>query len=1016
MNCRSLIKSWFGQMNRRSLAATHRMSSLANRPEQLETRTVPTGNVTAQLVGRSLYLYGDEGANGVELTASGSNLVLRGLNNTTINGASNDFLVRSGVLEVRQSLFAYMGGGDDTLAISAAARIRRDAFVYMGEGNDTFAMNAGEAHRNLYVDLGNGSDSVNFDGALATHGVSITGGTGDKLISINNSRIADFFNVMTSSGNDTVVIKGSVLGDDVYIQSGLGDDTVVIDNSKLRDYATIDTSMGNDFVQISPTTTIGDDVNVFLGGGDDNAVLDGANTFGDPVSFFGQSGTDNVEIGANNVFDNGQNSYDTDGTTVDAATKTARLTDATTGATSRAEALRQALATAITPRTIGITLDKTAVSEAAGATAATGTVTRPTGSIGALTVALTSDLTTEATVPATVTIPAGQTSVTFAVAAVDDSTQDGNKTVNITAALNGFTSGKVTLSVEDNDTPLTLELSATTVTEAGGATALTGTVTRTGTVGDATVNLLSSDTSEITVPATVTIADGKSSATFDIAAVEDTVIDGTKTVTITASGTGFVSASKTVDVTDNETGTPALSLSLDKSTVSEGDGATAATATVSRNTEPTDALTVTLTSSNTSVATVPTTVTIPAGQTSVTFAVAAVDDQADNPDQTVTITATATGLTTATTNLTVTDNDIALDVVTAANNFVDSSGTLITKQQNFTVTGTTVPGATVALDTNGDGFNDGTQTASDTGAFSFTVPLTNTSTNHGANALRFRATTATNTTGTIEEVDVHRAVGSVVEFATNVGTFHVELLDTDAPITVANFKNYFSRYNNLIVQRSPADFVIQAGQFTSTNGVLSTVTTDAPITNEFNSANGNVKGTLSMALPANGPNQGTSQWFINVVDNSFLNANLHTVFGRVIGSGMDIVEAINSFPVDNQSSQQSNSALGEVPLIGNVAFEDLTGTVTVASGSTTLTGTGTAFLTQLTAKSSNVEGTTIRVGSQTFTVESIQSNTQLTLSDAATAASTNVVAQRHSKAAQANFIVFSHIGEVLNTI
>ncbi len=1015
MNHRTLIRNWFGQINRRRLGATPRYVPIASRTEQLEARTTPTGNVTAQLVGESLYLYGDEAANSVELTASGSNLVLRGLDNTTVNGQASDFLVKTGSLKVRQSLFAFMGGGDDTLALSAGAHIRRDSFIYMGEGNDTFAMNSAEAHRNMYIDLGGGTDSVSFDGALATRHVRITGGLGDKFVSINNSTILKTLTVLTASGNDNVVIDSSSIGDDVLIATSVGDDNIVIDNSKLRDYATIDTSVGDDFVQISPTTTISDNSYFFLGTGNDNVAFDGANTFGDDVNVYGQGGTDNVEAAAANTFRGGLNNNDTDGSAVDDTLQTARISAAVTGAAARAEALRSALATRLAPRALTLSVDKTSVAESAGANAATGTLTRPTGTVGAIVVTLTSSLTDEATVPATVTIPAGQNTVTFAIAAVDDTTQDGNQDVTITASSKGFANATTKVTVEDTDTPLTLEVSKTSVTEGAGSKALTGTVTRTGTAGAVTINLTSNDTTELTVPATVTIEDGKTSATFDIDAPEDTVIDGTKTVTISASGALFTTSTKTVDVADNEVDAPALSVTLDETTVSEADGASAATGTVTRNTESTDALTVNLTSGNTTVATVPTTVTIPAGKQSVTFAIAAVNDQSDSGDRDVTITAASTGFTNGTSKLTVTDDDIELELNTSGNTTVESSGTLITKAQNFTVAGTTVAGAKVELDIDGDGFDDGSETASGSGAFSMVIPLSHNSTNNGANALRFRATTSTNTTGTIEELNVHRATGSVVQFPTNVGTFHVELLDADAPVTVANFKNYFNRYTNLLVQRSPADFVIQAGRFTATNGTVTEITRDATIQNEFKSANGNVKGTLSMALPSGQPNGGSSEWFINVVDNSFLNANQHTVFGRVIGDGMDIVEAINSFPIHNLNQQLNSGALGEVPLIGNITFENLSGTVSVSAGSTTVTGTGTSFLTDLEARSSNA-GTTIKIGDQTFTVQSIQSNTQLTLSTAATAASTGATLQRQADPAQANYIVFSQIGEVLNSI
>ena len=102
-------------------------------------------------------------------------------------------------------------------------------------------------------------------------------------------------------------------------------------------------------------------------------------------------------------------------------------------------------------------------------------------------------------------------------------------------------------------TALIVSIADNTIAETDGAAATTGTVTRTGSLaGDLVVTLTSDDTSEITAPATVTILDGQSSATFDIAAIDDTTADGIQTVTLTAAATGYDDASDTVDVTDDE--------------------------------------------------------------------------------------------------------------------------------------------------------------------------------------------------------------------------------------------------------------------------------------------------------------------------------------------------------------------------------------------------------------------------------------------------------------------------------
>jgi predicted extracellular nuclease len=104
------------------------------------------------------------------------------------------------------------------------------------------------------------------------------------------------------------------------------------------------------------------------------------------------------------------------------------------------------------------------------------------------------------------------------------------------------------------ETPsLSLSVSPTSFSEAAGSNAAIGTVTRTGSTANAlTVTLASNDTTEATVPTTVEIAAGQTSATFDIAAVDDAIADGSQTVTFTATASGFTNGTTTVTVTDDE--------------------------------------------------------------------------------------------------------------------------------------------------------------------------------------------------------------------------------------------------------------------------------------------------------------------------------------------------------------------------------------------------------------------------------------------------------------------------------
>jgi len=333
-------------------------------------------------------------------------------------------------------------------------------------------------------------------------------------------------------------------------------------------------------------------------------------------------------------------------------------------------------------------------------------------------------------------------------------------------------------------------------------------------------------------------------------------------------------------------------------------------------------------------------------------------------------------------------NIVSIDFST--NNPIASNDIDITKMEVITVEGLTLPGSTVTVARDGDEvYNDGTDVADSNGFFSIDVTLLHNSTNHGANTLKVRSVDTLVRTAFATD-DIHYAIGTVVRFDSNVGTWDVELLDDDAPITVANFLGYSSRFENSIIHRSPGtDFVIQGGVITMESTTMAFITPDAPILNEFNPANSNVAGTLSMALGAD-PNGGTSSWFINSVDNSGLDASLHTVFGRVVGTGMDVVTAIDQLstlrnwgvfgPGDHRNLQF------DTPLNALVPFSTaLTGTVSVTPGSQIVTGTNTLFTQELipTLVNSVVvqHGSPIKIGLETFIVGEIISDTELKLAD-----------------------------------
>lgn len=151
-----------------------------------------------------------------------------------------------------------------------------------------------------------------------------------------------------------------------------------------------------------------------------------------------------------------------------------------------------------------------------------------------------------------------------------------------------------------------------------------------------------------------------------------------------------------------------------------------------------------------------------------------------------------------------------------------------------------------------------------------------------------------------------------VRVETPLGEFEIELFPEDAPNTVANFLAYIEsgRFQDSFIHRSAPGFVIQGGGFLYRNGVTSAVPTFGTIVNEFKRSN--VRGTIAMAKQDGDPNSATSQWFINLADNS---ANLDsqnggfTVFGRVVDDGMQVVDALAAVPVFNLGGN-----FAEIPL------------------------------------------------------------------------------------------------------
>ena len=135
---------------------------------------------------------------------------------------------------------------------------------------------------------------------------------------------------------------------------------------------------------------------------------------------------------------------------------------------------------------------------------------------------------------------------------------------------------------------------------------------------------------------------------------------------------------------------------------------------------------------------------------------------------------------------------------------------------------------------------------------------------------------------------------------TSMGQIEAELYADKAPITVTNFVEYVNSkfYDGLVFHRVIPNFMIQGGGMTSD---MKEKETRNPIKIESDNGLKNTRGTIAMAR-TNDPNAATSQFFINLVDNNFLNFRSpdvtgygYTVFGKVT-DGMDVVDKIATVP------------------------------------------------------------------------------------------------------------------------
>ncbi|MBE7496237.1 MAG: S8 family serine peptidase [Verrucomicrobiaceae bacterium] len=298
------------------------------------------------------------------------------------------------------------------------------------------------------------------------------------------------------------------------------------------------------------------------------------------------------------------------------------------------------------------------VMENAGLVTGAGTLQLAVAPQADLTVTLTSSNPLLLQAPASVTVPAGHTSVTFDLTVINDGLLNGSRSVTLTPG--GVTDYNLlpgVVEVRDDEAGILALTLPPSVTEGAGIVSGQSFITLTNgpATTDITVQLASDRTGKLTVPATVIIPAGQSSAAFAMTALDDDYLDGTQVVTVSASVGGWSTAVRSLNVQDNEATT--INLGFGNS-VSEGYGSYQTTLQLGgRVLQDT---VVTLTSSHPDKIAVPASVTVPAGLYGATLNATIVENSLKEGRQTVTLTATVAGFTSSSKDVVVIDNDLAV--------------------------------------------------------------------------------------------------------------------------------------------------------------------------------------------------------------------------------------------------------------------------------------------------------------------------------------------------------------------
>ncbi|NIP70848.1 MAG: hypothetical protein GTO04_17235, partial [Planctomycetales bacterium] len=303
--------------------------------ECLETRQMLAGNVAAIVTGGDLRLSGDNLDNAVIVSVVEGDVVVSGLNDTTVNGSDTPFVAFSATNTVPDDLYARLGGGADLLMLSNGLEVSDRVLIRGDSGSAQIGLDSVTIGDDLLILGGHSADVVHLNDVRVTDDIRIRLRKGDDVVHIEDTSVADLA-VSTGLGNDAVVLDTLISSDDARIQTGRGMDDLVIQDAEISDNLFVRTKSGDDFVMVDPST-IGGWAAVSLGGGQDSYVDQGPNEYGG-LHIRGGRGQDASEIDPATTFNGAGLVQRTESDVVPEAVVDQRLNDPVDGALSRAAA------------------------------------------------------------------------------------------------------------------------------------------------------------------------------------------------------------------------------------------------------------------------------------------------------------------------------------------------------------------------------------------------------------------------------------------------------------------------------------------------------------------------------------------------------------------------------------------------------------------------------------------------------------------------------------------------------